>query len=34
MEKRRGPGIGRVLGTVIFKDQGNEKDPAKETEKE
>lgn len=33
MEKKRGPGISRVLGTVTFKAQENEEDPAKELEK-
>lgn len=33
MEKKRGPGISRVLGTVTSKAQENEEAPAKEIEK-
>lgn len=33
MEKKRDSGIDRALGTVTFKDQRNEEDPAKEIEK-
>ena len=33
MEKKRGPGISRVLGTVTFKAQENEEAPAKKIEK-
>lgn len=32
MEKKRGPGISRVLGTVTFKAQENQEAPAKEIE--